>query len=158
MKYISILLLPLFFLPLIGNAVTVKKTTTITPKATSTTVQATSTVEIIEPKARTYKIDGIFASPLLRTQARYQKVEKMIAEYTSNGKVLSTETQTNWDIVNKNIELAKSYVDELSSIKIIDPTAKFFASKQNTINSLRDNTNDSNKLLRSIVISIANDK
>ncbi len=163
MKYPSILLLPLFFLPFIGNAAAVKKNTTITPKATSTTaittvVEATSTVEIIETKAPAYKIDGIFASPLLRIQSRYQKVEKQIAEYVANGKTLSIETQTNWDIVNKNIELAKGYVTELSSIKTIDSTAKFFTSKQNTINSLRDNTNDSNKLLRQIVINIANDK
>lgn len=158
MKYSSIILLPLFFLPFVGNAAVVKKTITPAPKATSTTTQATSTVEIIETKAPAYKIDGIFASPLLRIQSRYQKVEKQIAEYVANGKTLPTETQTNWDIVNKNIELAKGYVTELSSIKTIDPTAKFFASKQNTINSLRDNTNDSNKLLRQIVISIANDK
>ena len=71
---------------------------------------------------------------------------------------MSADVQTNWDLVTKNIELAKSYVDELSSIKTIDTTAKFFVSKQNTINSLRDNINDSNKLLRQIVISITNDK
>lgn len=158
MKYFSLLLLSLFFLPFTGNAAVIKKTTTVTPKATSTTTQATSTVEIIETKAPAYKIDGIFASPLLRIQSRYQKVEKQIAEYLANGKTLSTETQTNWDTVNKNIELAKGYVTELSSVKTIDPTAKFFTSKQNTINSLRDNTNDSNKLLRQIVINIANDK
>ncbi len=158
MKYSSIILLPLFFLPFVGNAAVVKKSTTVAPKETSATTQTTSTVEIIETKAPAYKIDGIFASPLLRIQSRYQKVEKQIAEYVANGKTLSIETQTSWDTVNKNIELAKGYVTELSSIKTIDPTAKFFTSKQNTINSLRDNTNDSNKLLRQIVISITNDK
>ena len=158
MKYLSIFLLPIILLPLAGNATAVKKTNTVIQKATSLATQATSTVEIIETKTPTYKIDGIFASPLLRTQSRYQKVEKQIAEYTANGKSLSADVQTNWDLVTKNIELAKSYVDELSSIKTIDTTAKFFASKQNTINSLRDNINDSNKLLRQIVISITNDK